>query len=163
MLRQSPTRGDEGLAHDLTWMFLKPHHPHPQENDVTISDAWETERLKKQAWNDDFERALARAAAAVPGLNCDVTRDQPHLGLPRLFWDGDPRGAYWASASLVSTGSPANTLTTATATLHYRRESPKGEFERDEKPLTTLDIGTVDPCLVATLLVTAAQHHCATL
>ncbi|MER7688315.1 hypothetical protein [Streptomyces sp. NPDC097610] len=131
---------------------------------MTVSDPRDAERAKAQAWNAEFEAALARTAASVSGLNCHTTRDQPHLGLPRLFWDGDASGAYWASAGLLFTAVPADTLAKATATLHYRRQSPDAErFERDEKPLATLDIGTTDPHLVAALLVTAAQHHRAAL
>ncbi|MEY9842527.1 hypothetical protein [Streptacidiphilus sp. EB103A] len=127
---------------------------------MTVTDEHRAEREQMQAWDARFEAALALAAETVPGLNCHTTREQPHLGMPRLFWDGDTRGAYWVRAGLISTGSPATTLTKASAVLHYLRDpAGDGPFERDENPLDTLDAGTTDPHLVAALIVTAAQHH----
>jgi hypothetical protein len=120
----------------------------------------EVARLRARSWASSFERALHALASHVPGLNCHTTQGYPQLGSPRLFWDDDPRGAYWASAGLVHTDNPSTTLTTATGRLHYIRESPDGEtFELDEYPLRTLDIGTTDPDLVAAFLIEAAKRH----
>lgn len=110
-------------------------------------------------WKCDFAAALHEAAATVPGLLCRIP---PGQDLPSLAWEGDARGAYWASAGLVDRG--AGDLSQASATLHYLRDpADDGPFERDEYPLSTLNIGTRDPDRVAALLVAAAQHHRASL
>lgn len=109
-------------------------------------------------WKADFAAALSEAASAVPGL---LFRIPPGQDLPSLAWEGDVRGAYWASAGLVYR---AGDLSQASATLHYLREpADEGPFERDEYPLSTLNIGTRDPRRVAALLVAAAQDHRASL
>lgn len=116
-------------------------------------------RRQQQEWGADFATALSEAAEAVPGL---LFRIPPGQDLPSLAWEGDSRGAYWASAGLVDRGS--GDLSQASATLHYLRDpAADGPFERDEYPLSTLNIGTRDPGRVAALLVAAAQHHRASL
>jgi len=116
-------------------------------------------RRQMRDWAADFAIALAGAAQAVPGL---LFRIPPGQDLPSLAWEGDTRGAYWVSAGLVHRGS--GDLSQASATLHYLREpADDGPFERDEYPLSTLNIGTRDPARVAALVVAAAQNHRASL
>jgi hypothetical protein len=116
-------------------------------------------RRQQQEWKRDLATALSEAACTVPGL---LFRIPPGQDLPSLAWEGDTRGAYWASAGLVDRGS--GDLSQASATLHYLREpAGDGPFERDEYPLSTLNIGTRDPRRVAALLVAAAQDHRASL
>ncbi|MEU8134965.1 hypothetical protein [Streptodolium elevatio] len=123
---------------------------------MAVSDS---ERHDQQRWHKAFATALAEEAGAVPGLVCYRTADI----MPALQWEDDPRGAYDAFAGLVVGGHAPVTKTTAT--LHYRRDPADGEgpFERDETPLSTLDLGTTDPRLTAAILVTCARHHRTTL
>jgi len=115
----------------------------------------DTLRQEMRDWEGNYTVALEAAAAAVPGLQCRIP---PGQSLPSLQWEGDERGAYWASAGL-------STNLQVFARLHYLRESAdeEGPFERDEYPWATLNVGTSDPCLVAALMVAAAQHHRASL
>lgn len=116
-------------------------------------------RQQRQEWDAAFAAALSEAATTVPGL---LFRIPPGQDLPSLAWEGDTRGAYWASAGLVDRGS--GDLSQVSATLHYLREpADDGPFERDEYSLSTLNIGTRDPGRVAAILVTATQHHRASL
>ncbi|MET9150104.1 hypothetical protein ABZX82_02300 [Streptomyces griseoflavus] len=112
----------------------------------------DTARQQMRDWEDDFAVALSDAARDVPGL---LFRIPPGQSLPSLQWEGDERGAYWASAGLSSN------LSQTTARLHYLREpaDEEGPFERDEHPWSTLNVGTCDPSLVAALMVAAVQHH----
>lgn len=111
-------------------------------------------RRQRQEWGAEFATALAEAAQAVPGL---LFRIPPGQDLPSLAWEGDTRGAYWVRAGLVDR---AGDLSQASATLHYLRDpADEGPFERNEYPLSTLNIGTRDPGRMAALLVAAAQHH----
>ncbi|MFD8777504.1 hypothetical protein [Streptomyces sp. NPDC059916] len=109
-------------------------------------------RHQMRQWATDYAAALSDAADSVPGLLCRIP---PGQSLPSLQWEGDARGAYWASAGLV------DNLAQVTVRLHYLRESAAedGPFERDEYPLSTRDIGTCDPKLAAALMVAAAQYH----
>lgn len=113
-------------------------------------------RQQMQKWEADYATALSEAAASVQGLLCRIP---PGQSLPSLQWEGDDRGAYWASAGLV------DNLSQVTVRLHYLRESAEDNepFERDEYPLSTRDLGTLDPQLTARLVVAAAEHHRASL
>lgn len=113
-------------------------------------------RQQMHDWEADYAAALSEASASVPGLLCRIP---PGQSMPSLQWEGDHRGAYWAGAGLV------DNLSQVTARLHYLREPANGEgpFERDENPLSTRDIGTLAPGLVAALMVAAAQYHRASL
>lgn len=113
-------------------------------------------RQQMRDWDCDFATALFDAAAAVPGL---LFRIPPGQSLPSLRWEDDERGAYWASAGL------ATNLSQVSVRLRYLREPADGEgpFERDEQPWATLNVGTCDPGLVATLMVAAARYHRASL
>ena len=115
----------------------------------------ESIRQQMRQWEADFASALSDAAAAVPGL---LFRIPPGQSLPSLQWEGDARGAYWASAGL------STNLSQVSARLRYLREpADDGPFERDEQPWATLNVGTRDPGLVAALMVAAAQYHRASL
>lgn len=114
-------------------------------------------RQQMRQWEADYITALPEAASAVPGLLCRIP---PGQSLPSLQWEGDARGAYWASAGLVTN------LTQVTVRLHYLRDSDEDEdvpFEVDSTPWSTRDVGTCDPKLVAALMVAAAQYHRASL
>jgi hypothetical protein len=126
---------------------------------AAIRENRDNQRRQMRDWAADFIAALSEAAEAVPGL---LFRIPPGQDLPSLAWEGDTRGAYWASAGLVDRGS--GDLSQVSATLRYLREpADDGPFERDEYPLATFNIGTRDPSRVAALLVAAAQHHRASL
>lgn len=116
-------------------------------------------RLEQRRWHQEFAAALAEEAGTVPGLVFYT----PASDMPALRWEDDPCGAYDAFAGLVVDGHAP--LTKTTATLHYRRDPADGEgpFERDEQPLSTLDLGTTDPRLAAKILITCARHHRTTL
>lgn len=111
----------------------------------------DTLRQQMHDWEGEYAAALEAAAAAIPELQCRIP---PGQSMPSLRWEGDERGAYWASAGL-------STNLQVFARLHYLRESAdeEGPFERDEYPWATLNVGTSDPDLVAALMVAAAQHH----
>lgn len=116
----------------------------------------DTVRQQMRQWEADYATALTAAADSVPGLLCRIP---PGQSMPSLQWEGDDRGAYWAGAGLV------DNLAQVTVRLHYLRESADedGPFERDEYPLSTRNLGTLDPKLAAALVVAAAQYHRASL
>ncbi|MEU7031651.1 hypothetical protein AB0A60_33755 [Streptomyces sp. NPDC046275] len=108
-----------------------------------------------QQWDSEFAAALQDATRPVPGLVCE-----PDAGLPRLFWQDDPRGAYTVQAGLVARSDGEPDVLHAWAVIHYLREREAGgTFERDEYALDAQDTGTRVPAVVAALVVAAVVHH----
>jgi hypothetical protein len=78
MRRQPPTRDDEGLAHDLTWMFLSPRLQLERDGSpikvfefMALFDGMEREELELHVGiTEDIYQALRRSPdAAVCAVN----------------------------------------------------------------------------------------------